>query len=84
MATLPCFVGDADPLLSRAPGAALHMHGTLWLLAQGESRGTKRVRLFTEFILETADESEPIDIADIFSIAPQLKETPDFIIISIR
>ena len=50
MATLPCFVGDADPLLSRAPGAALHMHGTLWLLAQGESRGTKRVRLFTEFI----------------------------------
>jgi DNA-binding transcriptional LysR family regulator len=50
MATLPCFVGDADPLLSRAPGTALHMHGTLWLLTQGESRGTKRVRLFTEFI----------------------------------
>src|SRR6202142_3321985 len=30
--TLPCFVGDADPLLVRAPGADLHMYGTLWLL----------------------------------------------------
>ena len=27
--TLPCFVGDADPLLVRVPGTALHMHGTL-------------------------------------------------------
>ena len=50
MATQPCFVGDADPLLVRAPGAAPHMHGTLWLLAQSESRRAKRVRLFTEFI----------------------------------
>jgi DNA-binding transcriptional LysR family regulator len=50
MATLPCFVGDADPLLARAPGADLHLYGTLWLLTQGETRKTKRVRLFTEFI----------------------------------
>ena len=50
MTTLPCFVGDADPLLARAPGAGLHMHGTLWLLTQGETRKTKRVRLFTDFI----------------------------------
>jgi DNA-binding transcriptional LysR family regulator len=48
--TLPCFVGDADPLLVRAPGAELHMYGTLWLLTQGETRKTKRVRLFTEFV----------------------------------
>jgi DNA-binding transcriptional LysR family regulator len=48
--TLPCFVGDADPLLVRVPGAALRMHGTLWLLTQGETRKTKRVRLFTEFV----------------------------------
>jgi DNA-binding transcriptional LysR family regulator len=48
--TLPCFVGDADPLLVRVPGTALHMHGTLWLLTQGETRKTKRVRLFTEFV----------------------------------
>ena len=50
MTTLPCFVGDADPLLVRAPGADLHMHGTLWLLTQGETRKTKRVRLFTKLI----------------------------------
>jgi DNA-binding transcriptional LysR family regulator len=48
--TLPCFIGDADPLLVRAPGTDLHMYGTLWLLTQGETRKTKRVRLFTEFV----------------------------------
>ncbi len=26
------------------------MHGTLWLLTQGETRKTERVRLFTEFM----------------------------------
>lgn len=50
MTMLPCFVGDADPLLARVPGTALHMHGTLWLLTHGETRKTKRVRLFTEFL----------------------------------
>ncbi|MBV8683126.1 MAG: LysR family transcriptional regulator, partial [Caulobacteraceae bacterium] len=50
MSGLPCFIGDADPLLVRVPGADPHMHGTLWLLTQGEARKTKRVRLFTEFI----------------------------------
>jgi DNA-binding transcriptional LysR family regulator len=48
--TLPCFVGDSDPLLVRVPGTALYKHGTLWLLTQGEARKTKRVRLFTEFV----------------------------------
>ena len=50
MTTLPCFIGDADPLLARVPGTDLHMHGTLWLLTQGETRKTQRVRLFTEFV----------------------------------
>ena len=50
MTTLPCFVGDVDPLLVRVPGTDLHMYGTLWLLTQGETRKTKRVRLFTEFV----------------------------------
>ena len=50
MTTLPCFVGDADPLLVRVPGTSLHMYGTLWLLMQRETRKTKRVRLFTEFV----------------------------------
>ncbi|MBB2174254.1 LysR family transcriptional regulator [Gluconacetobacter asukensis] len=50
MTKLPCFVGDADPLLARVPGTDLHRHGTLWFLTQGETRKTKRVRLFTEFV----------------------------------
>jgi DNA-binding transcriptional LysR family regulator len=50
MTTLPCFVGDADPLLVRVPGTDLHMYGTVWLLTQGETRKTKRVQLFTEFV----------------------------------
>jgi DNA-binding transcriptional LysR family regulator len=50
MTTLPCFVGDADPLLARVPSTGLHVHGTLWLLTQGETRKTKRVQLFTEFV----------------------------------
>ena len=48
--TLPCFVGDTDPILVRVPGTDLHMYGTLWLLTQGETRKTKRVRLFTDFV----------------------------------
>ena len=50
MTTLPCFIGDADPLMVRVPGTDLRMYGTLWLLTQGETRKTKRVRLFTEFL----------------------------------
>ena len=49
MTTLPCFIGDADPLLARVPGTDLHLYGAVWLLTQGETRKTKRVQLFTEF-----------------------------------
>jgi len=48
--TLPCFVGDADPLLARVPGSELHLYGTLWLLTHGETRKTKRVQVFVEFL----------------------------------
>ncbi|WP_420139488.1 LysR family transcriptional regulator [Sphingomonas sp.] len=50
--TLPCFVGGADPQLQRVPDTELHLYGTLWILTQGETRKTKRVRLFTEFMSE--------------------------------
>jgi len=50
MTTLPCFVGDADPLLVRVPGTDLQLHGMLWFLTQGETRKTKRVQLFIEFV----------------------------------
>ena len=48
--TLPCFVGDADPALARVPGSAVHRHGALYLLTQGETRSTRRVRLFVDHI----------------------------------
>ena len=50
--TLPCFVGDTDPLLARAPASGVHRHGSLYLLTQGETRRTRRVRLFHEFIAD--------------------------------
>ncbi|EJL30463.1 LysR family transcriptional regulator [Novosphingobium sp. AP12] len=50
MTALPCFIGDADPLLERVPGTNRHLYGPVWLLTHGETRKTKRVRLFTEFI----------------------------------
>ncbi|MVO17871.1 LysR family transcriptional regulator [Rhodobacteraceae bacterium CY05] len=47
---LPCFVGDLDRSLARAPGSINKYYGTLWVLTHGETRKTKRVRLFSEFI----------------------------------
>jgi DNA-binding transcriptional LysR family regulator len=47
---LPCFVGDADPQLARAPGVKPRVNGALWILTQGETRKTKRVRLFIDFV----------------------------------
>jgi len=58
--TLPCFVGDADPLLVRVPGTELHLYGTLWLLTQGETGKTKRVRLFTEFVSQRLAAHAPL------------------------
>lgn len=52
LTTLPCFVGDADPALARAPGTGTHRHGALYLLTQGETRATRRVRLFVDFIAD--------------------------------
>ena len=50
VAALSCFIGDADPRLARVPGAPMRLHGVIWVLTQGETRKTRRVRLFTEFI----------------------------------
>jgi DNA-binding transcriptional LysR family regulator len=58
--TLPCFVGDTDPLLERVPGTDLHLYGPVWLLTQGETRKTKRVQLFTEFVSRRLAEYAPL------------------------
>jgi DNA-binding transcriptional LysR family regulator len=60
MTKLPCFVGDADHLLARVPGIDLKSPATIWLLTQGETRKTKRVRLFTEFISRRLAANAPL------------------------
>jgi DNA-binding transcriptional LysR family regulator len=83
--TLPCFVGDADPLLARVPGSDLHMYGTLWLLTQGETRKTKRVRLFTEFLTDRLSTYAPLltgrsdratDVRQVGPVRPRAAEEP--------
>lgn len=60
MTSLPCFVGDSEPLLTRVPGTGLHTQGTVWLLTQGETRKTKRVRLLMEFLSRTLSRYAPL------------------------
>lgn len=49
-AILPCFIGDADPLLVRVPGSSTEFYGTIWLLTLDETRKIKRIREFSGFI----------------------------------
>ena len=53
MTSLPCFVGDADPLLSRVPGSPVKHTGDVWLLTHVDTRQTLRVRLLCERIRHT-------------------------------
>ena len=50
IAILPCFIGDPEQMLVRVPGGETHAYGILWLLTHGETRKTKRVRLFADYI----------------------------------
>lgn len=50
---LPCFVGDADPLLSRVPGSPVIHTGDVWLLTHSDTRQTARVRLLSDRIRDT-------------------------------
>ncbi|SAL09433.1 LysR family transcriptional regulator [Caballeronia sordidicola] len=38
---LPCFLGDADPMLVRVPGSPVSHIGDVWLLTHGDTRRTK-------------------------------------------
>lgn len=48
ISALPCFLGDADPLLVRVPGGPVTHLGDVWLLTHGDTRRTKRVRLLCD------------------------------------
>jgi len=73
---LPCFVGDADPLLARVPGCATQKNGTLWMLTHGETRKTKRVRLFTDFIGKRLAALEPLVEGRLSGHQPRRLEPP--------
>lgn len=47
---LACFIGDLDPLLVRVPGSVTEYYGTIWLLTLDDTRKTKRIRVFSDFI----------------------------------
>lgn len=60
LAVLPCFIGDAEPMLVRVPGGNTHLKGMLWLLNHGETRKVKRVRLFAKYIKERLENYAPL------------------------
>ena len=47
---LACFIGDLNPCLVRVPGSITEYYGTIWLLTLDDTRKTKRVRVFSDFI----------------------------------
>ncbi|WP_167685828.1 LysR family transcriptional regulator [Parasedimentitalea denitrificans] len=47
---LPCFIGDADRTLTRAQGCETEHYGKLWILTHGDTRISKRIRVFSNFI----------------------------------
>jgi hypothetical protein len=53
------------------------MFGTLWLLTQGESRKTKRVRLFTEFVSRRLAAYVPL-LAGLSLLATDERQVTDY------
>ena len=49
VSALPCLLGDADAELRRLPGAGVERE-PLWLLRAPESRGTRRVQVFVDYL----------------------------------
>ena len=49
VSALPCLIGDADAELARLPGAGVERE-PLWLLRAPESRGTRRVQVFVDYL----------------------------------
>ena len=49
VSALPCLLGDAEAQLRRLPGAGVELE-PLWLLKAPESRGTRRVRVFVDYL----------------------------------
>ncbi|MEP2121209.1 MAG: LysR family transcriptional regulator [Bauldia litoralis] len=50
IAWLPCFIGDLDARLVRAPGVQPQPDRSIWLLLHDDLRKTARVRAFVDFV----------------------------------
>ncbi len=55
---LPCYIGDADPVLRRLEGPEPAPH-ELWLLVHGDLRRTPRIRAVMEWLDELATSARP-------------------------
>lgn len=53
IASLPCFLGDVDPLLIRVPNSPTVHLGQVWLLTHADTRRTRWVRLLCDLVRST-------------------------------
>ena len=60
MSVFPCFVGDADPRLSRMAGTIPELETEQWLVCHHEERHTPAVRTVTERIAALMREQGPL------------------------
>jgi DNA-binding transcriptional LysR family regulator len=55
---LPCYIGDADPVLRRLDGPEPPSH-EIWLLVHGDLRRTPRVRAVIDWVDELVGRARP-------------------------
>ena len=59
MITMPCFIGDADPRLRRAPGTVPQDDRSIWILFHADLKRTARVRAFVDYMAAAILELRP-------------------------
>lgn len=52
LATLPCYLGDAESRLVRFGGTIPELSTDLWVLSHPDLRGVARIRAFTDFVAQ--------------------------------
>jgi len=57
---LPCFLGDTEPGLVRAPGSVPIPDRSLWLLLHDDLRKAARIRAFVDFIAAAIGRARPL------------------------
>jgi DNA-binding transcriptional LysR family regulator len=60
MAILPCFIGDKDSELVRAPNAGIYSMRSAWILNHPDLKTTERVRVCVRFLVEAVKSMEDL------------------------